>query len=149
MPMVFLIGISVFCLVGCFGRSIPLITTAWAQTETLVNNGGQAVEGLEIEISTIFSDQAPDYLDFKTRYQARFGQAPSFGAVLGYEAANVLAAALHKTGGKADGLVQALVGIKNFKGLADTFSMDRYGDVIRPFYLGAPFMMEYTWISKP
>jgi branched-chain amino acid transport system substrate-binding protein len=55
---------------------------------------------------------------------------------LGYEATKILAAALQETGGQADGLVQALLGIKNFKGLTDTFSFDRYGDVIRPFYLG-------------
>lgn len=56
--------------------------------------------------------------------------------MLGYEAANVLAAALEKTGGRAEGLPQALVGIKDFKGLADTFSFDRFGDVMRPYYLG-------------
>jgi branched-chain amino acid transport system substrate-binding protein len=116
---------------------IPLFTTAWAQTETLINNGGQAVEGLEIEIANTLNDQSPDYLDFKTRYQARFGQAPAFGAALGYEAAQVLATALQETGGQAEGLAQALVGIEDFKGLTETFSFDRYGDVMRPFYLGA------------
>jgi branched-chain amino acid transport system substrate-binding protein len=116
---------------------IPLFTTSWAQTETLINNGGQAVEGLEVEIANALNNQTPDYLDFKTRYQARFGQAPSFGATSGYEAAKVLAATLQKTGGQAKGLAQALVGIKNFKGLTDTFSFDRYGDAIRPFYLAA------------
>jgi branched-chain amino acid transport system substrate-binding protein len=94
------------------------------------------VEGLEIEFANALNKQAPDYSDFKTRYQARFGQAPSFGAVLGYEAAKVLAAALQKSGGKAAGLAQALVGIRDFKGLTDTFSFDRYGDVIRPYHLG-------------
>ncbi len=118
------------------GWPIPIITTAWAQTETLINNGGRAVEGLEIECANTLNSQAPDYLDFKTHYQDRFGQTPSFGAVMGYEAADVLAAALKKTRGKADGLAQALAGINTFDGLADAFSMDRYGDVIRPFYLG-------------
>lgn len=118
------------------GWQIPLFTSAWAQTQTLISNGGQAVEGLEIEIANTHNDQAPDYLDFKTRYQSRFGRAPSFGAALGYEAAGVLAAALKKNGGKAERLGHALVSIKNFKGLSDTFSFDQYGDVIRPFYLG-------------
>jgi branched-chain amino acid transport system substrate-binding protein len=118
------------------GWPIPLFASAWAQTETLVNNGGRAVEGLEIEIANPFHKQTPRYLEFKTRYQGRFGLVPSFGAVFGYEAAKVLAAALEKTGGKADGLSQALVGIKNFKGLSDSLSFDRYGDVIRPFYMG-------------
>ncbi len=114
---------------------IPLFTTSWAQTETLIHNGGQAVEGLEIEIASPINSRTPDYVDFETRYQARFGRALSFGAVLGYEAARVLAAALGETGGRAGGLAQALVGIENFKGLTDTFSFDRYGDVIRPFHL--------------
>ncbi len=115
---------------------LPLFTTAWAQTETLVNNGGQAVEGLEIEIAKALNDPSPAYLDFETRYQARFGQTPTFGAVWGYEAAKVLAAALQETGGQAEGLPQALIGIQNFKGLTETFSFDKYGDVIHPFYLG-------------
>jgi branched-chain amino acid transport system substrate-binding protein len=118
------------------GWPVPLFTTSWAQTETLVNTGGRAVEGLELEIAGAVNSQDQDYIDFKTRYQARFGQAPSFGAVSGYEAAEVLASALNKTGGKAEGLPQALVANKNFKGLTDTFSFDPYGDVVRPFYMG-------------
>ncbi len=114
---------------------IALFTTSWAQTETLINNGGQAVEGLEVEIANTLNDQSPDYVDFITRYQARFRQAPTFGATSGFEAAKVLAAALQQTDGQADGLAPALVSIKNFKGLTDTFSFDRYGDVLRPFYL--------------
>ncbi|OQX16131.1 MAG: hypothetical protein BWK76_11970 [Desulfobulbaceae bacterium A2] len=118
------------------GWLVPLFSTAWAQTEALVTNGGKAVEGLEIEIAYPLDAQTPVCLDFKTRYQDRFGWTPSFSAALGYEAAHVLAAALNKTAGKADGLAQALVSIKNFKGLIDTFSIDRYGDVVRPFHLG-------------
>jgi branched-chain amino acid transport system substrate-binding protein len=131
------------------GWTVPLFTSSWAQTETLVNNGGRAVEGLELEIASTVNSQTKDYLDFKTRYQARFGQAPSFGAVLGYEAAIVLAAALKKTGGKPEGLSHALVSIKNFKGLADTFSFDRYGDVLRPIYLGVIHDGKYVVIRAP
>lgn len=129
--------------------TIPLFTTSWAQTKTLVSDGGQAVEGLELEIASAANKQAQDYLDFRTRYQARFGQAPSFGAVLGYEAAKVMATALRRTGGKADGLQQELIGIKNFKGLADTFSFDRYGDVMRPFYLGVIRNGKYVAVETP
>jgi branched-chain amino acid transport system substrate-binding protein len=116
---------------------ISLFATAWAQTETLLNNGGRAVEGLELTIAIPLSDPSPGYQDFKMRYQARFGKAPSFAAVLGYEAAKVLAVALQETGGRAEGLSQALVGIKNFRGIKDIFAFDQYGDVLRTFYLGA------------
>ncbi len=130
------------------GWPVPLFTTAWAQTETLINNGGRAVEGLEIEVANTYTDQKPAYLDFKKRYMARFSHTPSFGASLGYEAARVLAAALEKTGGRAGGLKKALTGIKNFKGLSETFSFDRYGDVIRSFYMGVIHQKKYMDIKS-
>jgi branched-chain amino acid transport system substrate-binding protein len=113
-----------------------LFTTSWAQTETLIQNGGKPVEGLEVEVDSNLNSRTPEYLDFKKRYKARFGQNPSFGATLGYEAAKVLALALEKTGGKAKGLRVSLVSIKNFKGLSETLSFDKYGDVMRPIYVG-------------
>jgi branched-chain amino acid transport system substrate-binding protein len=118
------------------GWSIQLFGTAWAQTDNLITDGGQAVEGLEIELANTLNNQSPEYLDFAKHYQARFGQTHAFGATAGYEAAQVLAAALRKTGGKAEGLAQALLSIPNFKGLSDTISFDKYGDVKRPIYLG-------------
>jgi branched-chain amino acid transport system substrate-binding protein len=118
------------------GWPIPLFTTSWAQTETLIHNGGRAVEGLELEVNSTLTSQTPDYLDFVARYQNKFGRVPSFGGILGYEAAKVLAIALQKTGGKAEGLVQALIGIKNFKGLSEIYAFDKYGDVVRPDRLG-------------
>lgn len=117
------------------GWQVPLFASAWAQTAALIYNGGQAVEGMEIEQAYALNSQSPDFLDFKKRYQDRFGQLPSFGAAFGYEAAMVLGAALQKTDGKAPGLRQAMVETKNFKGLIDTFSFNEAGDVIRPFYL--------------
>jgi branched-chain amino acid transport system substrate-binding protein len=128
------------------GWLLPLFATAWAQTETLIHNGGQAVEGMEIELTNSSSNRSPGYINFETRYRSRFGKDPSFGAVLSYEAAVVLAAALQKTGGQAEGLAQALVGIKKFKGVNDTFSFNKYGDVSRPFYLGMIHQGKYVVI---
>lgn len=117
------------------GWQIPLFASAWAQTATLIHNGGQTVEGMEIEQAYALNSQAPDFLDFKKRYQDRFGQLPSFGATFGYEAAMVLTSALQKTNGKSQGLRQAMLEMKDFKGLIDTFSFNESGDVVRPFYL--------------
>jgi branched-chain amino acid transport system substrate-binding protein len=115
---------------------IPLYTSSWAQTETLINNGGKAVEGMGIELTSAVNKQNPDYQDFATRYQAKFGRPPSFGAVVGYEATNVLALALRETGGNADGLKQALINMKEFQGLSDTIYFDEYGDALRPIHIG-------------
>jgi len=130
------------------GWKAPLFTSAWAQTETLIKNGGEAVEGMDLEQTYSLNSQAPDFLDFKARYQQQFGRAPSFGASLGYEAAVVLAAALEKCGGKAEGVRQALLETRDFKGLVDNFSIDKYGDVVRPFYLGTIRDGKYADIDR-
>lgn len=114
---------------------IPLFTSAWAQTETLISNGGKAVEGLKLEQSYALSSSTPAFVEFRNSYQSRFGNAPSFGAAFGYEAAMVLAKALKKTGGSSAKLKEALQETRNFQGLMDNFSLDQYGDVQRPFYL--------------
>jgi branched-chain amino acid transport system substrate-binding protein len=116
------------------GWKVPLFSSGWAQTEILIKNGGQAVEGMELEQAYDMNSQTPALQEFKKRYQTRFGHPPSFGAALGYEAVRVLAAALQKTGGQAEGVKQALLEIRKFEFLADTFSFDKFGDVVRPYY---------------
>jgi branched-chain amino acid transport system substrate-binding protein len=119
------------------GWQIPLFSSAWAATETLIKKGGQAVEGLKIEQGYEQNSQSPGFLDFEVRYQTRFGHAPSFGATFAYDSAMVLAAALEKTGGEPKGLKQALLQIRNFPGLIDTLSFDQFGEVERPSYLSS------------
>jgi branched-chain amino acid transport system substrate-binding protein len=116
-------------------RSIKLFTSAWAQTATLIHNGGQAVEGMKLEQSYAPTNPSTKFLAFISRFENRFGNPPSFGAAFGYEAAQVLMEALKQTQGKPEGLKDALLATKNFPGLTDAFSLDRFGDVIRPFYL--------------
>jgi branched-chain amino acid transport system substrate-binding protein len=119
------------------GWQVPLFTSAWAQTGTLITQGGPAVEGLELEQSFPMNSHAPAYLEFKKRFASAYGIDPAFGAVYGYESVKVLALALKSTGGTSTGLPESLLAIKNFSGLSDAFSFDRYGDVQRPYYLGA------------
>lgn len=119
------------------GWQVPLFTSSWAQTGTLIANGGPTVEGLELEQSFPMNSHEPAYLEFRKRYVQTYGNDPAFGAVYGYESVKVLAAALQATGGSSQGLPAALLAIRDFPGLSDTFSFDRSGDVQRPFYLGA------------
>ena len=117
------------------GWQTPLFTSSWAQTETLINNGGQVVEGIKFAQSCALNSQSSTFLEFQTRYQTRFGHAPSFGAAYGYDSFLILAAALEKTGGRPEGLKQALLETHDFQGLMNTFSFDRFGDVEQPTYL--------------
>lgn len=117
------------------GWQIQMFTSAWAQTETLISNGGKAVEGMKLEQAYAVTSNSQTYNDFQSRYKARFGHDASFGAAYSYETALVLTEALKKTNGNKDGLKQALLETLNFNGLMDTFSLDRFGDVERPWYI--------------
>jgi branched-chain amino acid transport system substrate-binding protein len=114
---------------------VPLFASGWAHTEVLLQNGGQAVEGIEFNVVYDANDQSPAFLDFQARYQARFGRAPTFASIASYEAVLVLAAALEKTDGQAKGLPQALAETRNFEGPIGTISMDKYGDAMRTCFL--------------
>ncbi len=117
------------------GWHTTLFASGWAQTEALPQNGGQAVEGIEIVMNYDSNSPKPAFLDFQTRYQNRFGRAPTFAAAQAYEAVLVLTAALEKTSGQAEGLPQSLLETQNLEGLTGSISLNEYGDVIRTQFL--------------
>ena len=117
------------------GWTLPLFSSGWAETETLLRNGGTAVEGIEIVMNYDDNSQTLAFLDFANRYQERFGRLPTFAAAQAYEAIGVLAEGLERTGGSAEDLPQALLSIGAFEGLSGTIYMDPFGDVVRTLFL--------------
>lgn len=130
------------------GWQIPLFTSSWAPTENLIDNGGQAVEGIKFEQAYALTSQSKTLLNFQTRYKARFGNVPLFGATLAYDATMVLSSGLKKTGGKPGGLRQALLKTRDFPGLMGSFSFDAFGDVERPYYLGTIRNGKFVTLEK-
>lgn len=130
------------------GWQVPVFTSGWAQTEALIDNGGKAVEGMILEHIYTVDNKTPAFVDFESRYKTRFGIEPSFGAAFSYEATLVLAEALKKTNGNKDGLKDALLNIHDFKGIMNTFSFDKYGDVERPCYLSTINNGKFLIVNK-
>lgn len=116
-------------------KNIQLYAAAWAQTETLISNGGQAVEGMEIEQAYDITNKSQKFIGFKSKYKARFGNEASFGSAYSYEATMVLAEALKKARCDKNRLKGALLEINDFNGLIDKISIDKFGDVERPYYI--------------
>lgn len=114
------------------GWAVPLVAAPWAQTETLLRAGGGAVEGMVFSAPYDLVQDAPALRDFQSRYEARFGRAPGFAAALAYESVHVLAAALRRTGGSADGLPEALAQGDRVAVLGGELALDAHGDVVRP-----------------
>lgn len=117
------------------GLDVQLLTSNWALTDDLIENGGLAVDGIVTVVAHDESNQTPEYLDFSRRYQERFGRSPTFAAGYGFESILTLAAALEKTNGGKDGLTKALLQTNNFTGVNGNISFDKYGDVQRTLYL--------------
>jgi len=117
------------------GWNAPVFTANWAYTSDLIQYGGAATEGI-IFVSHFNTDcQDAAYLGFKQAYLDAYGQPPTFAAALSYETIQIAAAALEKTGGRLEGLSQALTGVRGYRGLCDSISINEYGDVQRSQYL--------------
>lgn len=129
-------------------KQVSIFASAWAQTEALISNGGQAVEGIELEQAYNLDEQSSNCIDFKSHYKARFGSEPSFGAAYSYEATLVLAEALRKTHGSREGLKEALLEVKNFSVITDNLSFDKFGDIERPWYLTTIHNGKFIMIGK-
>jgi branched-chain amino acid transport system substrate-binding protein len=130
------------------GWRIPLFSSSWGQGDALIQNGGDAVEDMEIIIAIDINDPASELRDFKTRYQKLFSRPPIFTAIEGYETMQILATALKKTGGEANGLAEALMGLKNFQGLTGSIRLNEYGDAIRPLYIQKVHNRSFETIQK-
>jgi branched-chain amino acid transport system substrate-binding protein len=115
--------------------NVPLFAAPWAQGVSLIQNGGKAVEGMELLVPFDINASTPELEAFRERYMDRFAITPAYTAMYGYEAAQILAEALKKSGGEAKGLPEGLLAIKNFHGLIGELHMDPYGDIFRGLYI--------------
>lgn len=114
--------------------NIPLLSSGWALTQDLLAHGGRAVEGM---VSVEFyhpSLRTKEMIEFRQRYKERFGVEPDFPGVYGYDACNVVLSALSTNPDKR-AIKTTILKIKEFTGPLGTFTIDTFGDAIRPCYL--------------
>ncbi len=117
------------------GSRARFFAASWAQTGEVIANGGQAVEGMELSAVYNAESDYAGFVEFIDRYQQRYREKPDFGAAYGYEAVLVLAEALHRTGGRAEGLPEALRTIQAFPGIQGEITITETGDCLRSIYL--------------
>jgi branched-chain amino acid transport system substrate-binding protein len=125
-----------------------IMVAGWAVTSDLSAWGTETLEGV------VFSQQydpafdGPRYLDFKKAYLDRFGTEPSFGAIFGYEAADLVIRAMEKTSrGSASAIKANILSIEPFESLQGDLKLDRYGDPERAVFMfqfksGIPVRLE-------
>jgi len=130
-----------------------LFFTPWGHASSMLQNGGSAIEGMELVIGFDANDSDPALEEFRKNYEERFVHPPGFIAVQGYETMQMLAHALAMTAGNADGLSQALIDMKDFEGLSGEIQVDAYGDAVRSLVIqrvidGEFVTVEYLDLSE-
>lgn len=110
-----------------------LATSPWAGTEHFPEMGGRALEGMLVAQYFDRDSQARRYLDFVQRYLKRFGEAPGYPAVNGYDALMLGIDGLRQRGGGT--LVASLMRSRSHDGLQRRIDLDPNGDSRSPMYL--------------
>ncbi len=108
------------------GYAGPILSSDWAMARDLIANGGESVQGMLFAYLYDEASGAAKHLAFVEGYAARYGEAPSFSAYLGYEAVTILAAAA--SGGAATDRVKRRLIEGRFEGLQGSFGFDAEGD---------------------
>jgi len=143
--------VSMIQAMGTSGTDQVLLSSGWAANQEMLSQGGRTVEGLYLARTGFILEHDVMYTAFKSRYQNRFGRAPSFAAEQGYHALQVLARGLRQTGGNSLGLPRALAGITDFPSFYGTLHLDRYGDAHLPVRIlqirNGQF--EHQWTAEP
>ena len=116
------------------GSKIPIISCGWAMTADLIHDGGPAVEGVIFSQLLNRESRQKAYLEFRKKFEERFGEAPNFAAAHGYEAALALFKALSKNADPQE-LKAAILQQGIFEGVQGDFKVDKYGDPQRKRFL--------------
>ena len=114
---------------------VRMVGASWASTERLIELGGAAVEGMLFEQYFDRFDTSPKYQAFAKAYRERFNAEPGYAALLAYDSANMVIAALRRTQ-KQEEMKSALLAIKTFEGVQDPVLIDAFGDVTRRVHYG-------------
>lgn len=115
------------------GVTVPLATAEWATTDSLIELGGRAVEGLVTAQPYDPGNTSARYQAFLGRYRERHGREPSFGALGAYDAVMVLAEAMARADPGAKPR-DAVLRHGPYTGLQHPIAFDRFGDSTRPLH---------------
>ena len=113
--------------------ALPMVAPDWAEDRSLLEAGGQAVEGLVLASAARLDDEGAGYRGFHQAYLARFGTEPSYRSIAAYDAMTVVARALAQAR-PGESAKNAVLRQGPYQGLQQSISFDRFGDATRQAY---------------
>jgi branched-chain amino acid transport system substrate-binding protein len=115
------------------GINAPLLGGDGWDSEELGKNAGKAIEGCYFSNHAAPDDPSPIIQGFMAKYADEYGAKPDALGALGYDAANLLFAALKQTGGEGGPkLRDAIAATKDFPGVTGKINFDANRDAIKP-----------------
>lgn len=129
-------------------KKITIGTTEWAATDRLISLGGAAVEQIVIAQIIDHDNRQPSYLAFRDAFSKRYGGLPGFSGLNGFDAANVLFAALAEQQ-PGEALRATLVRLERYAGAQHEIRLDRYGDAHGTTWLYTVRDGKYVRLESP
>jgi len=115
------------------GLKVPLLGGDGWVGDSLIPVAGAAIEGSFFSNHYSEEDKSPIIQDFVKTYKDKYGAVPDAMAALGYDSANILAAAI-KSAGTTDSakLRDAIAATKDFKAVTGTITLDANRNATKP-----------------
>jgi len=104
--------------------------------DTLLREAGPAAEGFEAVFPYDPTRNDPQWIDFQSRFQARFHEPPEQFASLAFDAMNQLLDSICKAGLNRARIHDALARIERYNGVTGTMVYDPNLKNVSPMYLG-------------
>lgn len=112
---------------------VRLFATHWSLSDELVQNGGEAVEGMHFVLPIDFSSEEPAWLAFMERYRKAYKREPTHAARVNHDAITLLVRALADAGSDPEALRAAVINHEHI-GLQGRYRIDAFGDPIAPLF---------------
>jgi branched-chain amino acid transport system substrate-binding protein len=115
------------------GLNVPLLGGDGWDSPRLTEIGGEALNNSFFSNHYSAEDPNPTIQKFVTDYRARFNETPDGLAALGYDAANILFAAMERAGSTEPVAVRdALAQTADFPGVTGTITIDAQRNAVKP-----------------
>ena len=127
---------------GLLGRRIRidspkvgLLGSGWTASNRLIEMGGEAIEGMWVELLYDMDSDTPVWQAMRTAYRERFGVSPDYAALAGYDAASVVMEAIER-GATRSTMKSVLLSGRAFAGVHVPIRFDAHGDPERALFIG-------------
>lgn len=99
----------------------------------LIEIGGKAVESLYTSSLFFPKDPRPEVQKFVKGFEAKYDATPNLFAAIAYDAINLLAATIRKSGTDRKAIRDELAKTKNFPAVAGNITFTKHGDVVKEY----------------